>query len=149
MVDHPLIDGYLSDLAAAMPGPARWRQSVLDEARDSLLEAMETHLRIAADPSEAARQMIGEYGPVPVVVAAFVPEAAAQRAKYAGLFMFLAMPALAELWYVAVHLHPAIDWHGGNAAVRVAGVLLGISVAIALFGSLGSIVCATRSRRCS
>jgi hypothetical protein len=147
MVDQSLIDGYLSDLAVALPGPHRWRQSVLDEARDSLLEALETRMRTGADPSDAARQVVDEYGPVPVVVAAFAPEIAAVRAQHAGLFLLLAMPLLAELWYVAVHLHPAVDWHGQNAAVRIAGVLLAVSVAIAVTGSLGSIVCATRGSR--
>ncbi|MHB8487567.1 MAG: hypothetical protein ACYDC4_00020 [Candidatus Dormibacteria bacterium] len=68
-------------------------------------------------------------------------------AQHAWLFLFLAMPLLAESWYVAVHRHPAVYWHGPNVAVRIASVLLAVSVAIAVTDSLGSIVCATRGAR--
>lgn len=144
MVADSLIDHYLSDLAEALPGPPRWRQSVLDEARDNLLEAMESHLRAAVGPAEAARLVIDEFGPVPVVAAAFAPEIAMLRARFAGLVVFVAVPLLSVLWYIAAHHQPDVNRHGQNALVRIAAVVLGVNVMLAIAGSLGSIFCATR-----
>lgn len=54
------------------------------------------------------------------------------------------MPLLSVLWYIAAHHQPAINWHGQNALVRIAAVVLGVNVMLAIAGSLGSIFCATR-----
>ncbi|MGH3121179.1 MAG: permease prefix domain 1-containing protein [Streptosporangiaceae bacterium] len=135
MAGHPVIEGYIQDLSGRLPGPRRWRQAVLDEARDTLLDAMEAHARRGGNPAEAAAQAVREYGPAWQVSRAYAPELAAALARRAGLQAIVAIPLIAAIWNAALHIGPAAPWRHQNAGLTVAAALIASGVTLTVLCS--------------
>lgn len=65
MTGSERIDGYLSEVAAALPGPARARGDILAELRSGLLEAADAYRAAGHSPDEAADAATAEFGDPP------------------------------------------------------------------------------------
>ncbi|HEY3504628.1 MAG TPA: permease prefix domain 1-containing protein [Actinocatenispora sp.] len=75
------IDGHLSALAAALPGPSRARTSLLGEARDGLVDAA-TAYRAAGYPPERAEELaVADFGTVGELAAEYRAELALSQGR--------------------------------------------------------------------
>ena len=69
-----VLDDYLAQLAARLPGPARARQAILAELHDGLVEATHTRLTGGASPAQAAAAAaVTVFGDPTTIAAAFTP----------------------------------------------------------------------------
>jgi hypothetical protein len=62
MTGRPGIDGYLSEVAAVLPGPARARDDIIAELRSGLLDAADAYRAAGHSPDEAAAAATAEFG---------------------------------------------------------------------------------------
>jgi hypothetical protein len=131
MTCHPVIERYVADLSARLPGPRRWRAGVLDEIRDSLIEGMAAHSVAAHDAAAAALQAVGEHGPVDQVASAYAPEIALAWTRRAGLLALGIIPAMAIAWNLALRVGPVSAWHPSGLGLHVAAALIASGVALA------------------
>ncbi len=123
MASNPVIERYIADVSIRLPGPRRWRAGVLDELRDSLLDATDA-LCETTTPAAAAVRAVAEHGPVDQVSRAYEPELATVWARRAGLLALGIIPAMAIVWNVALHLGPATPWHPSHTALHIAAPLI-------------------------
>lgn len=110
MTSHQVIDTYLAQVAAGLPGPARARADVLAELRSGLLDAADTH-RLAGLPAGAAHEAaVREFGDPRQVAAAFRPELAITQARRHALTLATGGLLTGLLWaHAAQASHPAIS----------------------------------------
>jgi hypothetical protein len=69
-----LIESYLAEVAAALPGPTRARAGIVAELRGGLLDATDAHRRAGLASPAAAQAAVAEFGyPAQVVFTAEGP----------------------------------------------------------------------------
>ena len=130
-----MIERYVADLSARLPGPRRWRAAVLDEVRDSLLEGMRAHSGAVGDPAAAALRAVAEHGPADQVAAAYAPELAAAWTRRAGRLALGIIPAMAIVWNVALRMGPPSQWHPSGTGLHLAGTMIASGVGLTLLCS--------------
>lgn len=110
MTGRQVIESYLAQVAAALPGPARVRADIVAELRSGLLDAADAHRRAGLPASAAAEAAVAEFGEPGRVAAAFRPELTARQARrLAGVLAATGVP-VALLWVLAVQAsHPGIS----------------------------------------
>lgn len=140
MACHPVIERYVADLSARLPGPRRWRAAVLDEIRDSLLEGMDAHRDATGDPAAAARHAVAEHGPPDHVARAYAPELAAAWVRRAGLLALGIIPAMAIVWNAALRAGPPSQWHPSGTGLHLAATVIAIGVCLTLTCSTAAIL---------
>jgi len=132
-----ILDGYLGELAARLPGPARARQAVLAELGDGLLDATQARLTGEATPAQAAAAAVNEFGDPATVAHAFAPELAATCARRTALALIATGPLVGGLWLAAVltaagpaalAAAPPWQWPVIQAGGWPARLLLGLAV---------------------
>jgi hypothetical protein len=119
MSGSDMIDGYVAELAARLPG------QIVAELADGLRETYDFHRRRGLSAEEAARTAVTEFGNPATVLAAFVT---ASPARGAARSLLLAGPVVGAAWAVALLWRHAWDWPIALAA-RVgfgAAVLTGV-----------------------
>ena len=123
-----LIDGYVAELAARLPG------QIVAELADGLRETYECRRRRGLSAEDAARAAVVDFGEPATVVAAFV---AANPARGVARSLLLTGPVVGGAWAVVLLWRHAWYWPvtlgprvGFGAAVLTAVVLL----AAAAFG---------------
>src|ERR1035438_9596553 len=57
-----LVDSYLAEVTARLPGPARARASVVDELRAGLLDAIDAYRSAGLAAEQAAQAAVSEFG---------------------------------------------------------------------------------------
>src|SRR5258708_6769160 len=69
-----LLESYLAEVTARLPGPARAHAGIVAELRAGLLDAADAHRAAGLDPDTAAKAAISEFGDPHQVGDAFRPE---------------------------------------------------------------------------
>lgn len=144
MTAGPVIDAYLRQVTAALPGPARARRDITAELRSGLLDALDAHARTGLPEAAAAAAATTEFGDPVEVAAAFRPEMAARRARRVALTLVTTGPLIGLLWagaaaasHVGVRHAPPWEWAGAPpaspAVFPLALAALLVAVAAALF----------------
>lgn len=99
-----VLDGWLAELAARLPGPASTRAAILTELTDGLHETLAT-TRTAdpgLPPAQVAHAAIAEFGHPATVAAAFAPELAAARARRTACALLATGPLMAAVWLAVI-----------------------------------------------
>lgn len=121
------IESYLSQVAAALPGPARARADIVAELRGGLLDATDAHRRAGLAPPAAAQAAVAEFGHPAQVAAAFRPGLAATQARHVAATLLVTGPLIGLLWataarasHIGVHDAPPWQWTGMPPAAPIA-----------------------------
>lgn len=132
------IERYVAGLGVRLRGPRRFKADLLDEARDSLLDAAEGYGEAGMPPVEAARHAIGDFGTYAEVLPPYQEELAVAQGRRTALLITLALPALYLLaplmWWRGVQPHSirytaladGFDYLSLAGAALAALVLLGL-----------------------
>lgn len=137
------IDAYLVELAAALRGPSRLKADLLQEARDSLVDARDAEITRGAVPAVAAQRAIVDFGTPRRVAPGFQTEldlAQARRAAWLLLVGIAVQPVVWDvLWPLVGHgqavasgrllvVEELVRWAGTAAFVAAAVGLLATSI---------------------
>jgi hypothetical protein len=152
----PAVEGYLADVAAGLPGPARAQAGILAELRSGLLDAADAY-QSAGDPSaQAAAAAITEFGDPGEIAGGFRAEIAAGQARRVAVMLLVTGPLVGLAWLAeAAAGHPGVglglpgEWAAlfpppGLLAVAIA---VAIAVAVTAWGALGGIASTGRLTR--
>jgi hypothetical protein len=146
-----VIDTYVEQVTAALPGPPRVRGDMMAELRSGLLDALDAHRQDGLADDAAAAAATAEFGEPRVIAATFRPELAARLARRCALTLAITGPVVGLLWTVAavashIRIRHALPWEaaapsGSTAVVRLLLVallvtVLGALVTIAVTGRL-------------
>jgi hypothetical protein len=113
LVVEQLIDAYLNEVAAALPGPAPTRVDIVGELRSVLLDATDSYTSADLPPAAAVKTAISELGDPHDVAASYRPELVAKQARRFALELVVAAAAIGLLWaHAAQRSDPAI--HGAS-----------------------------------
>jgi hypothetical protein len=119
-----LIDGYLAELSAELPG------RIVAELADGLDETYRRYLHQGLDPEAAARAAVAEFGEPRVIVAAFTD---ASRSRRTARRLLAAGPLVGICWAVVLISARAWTW----PIPAVARVLFGAAL-ITVIGLLAA-----------
>ena len=126
------IDGYLSEVAAALPGPARARDDIIAELRSGLLDAADAYRAAGHSPDEAAAAATAEFGDPRQIAAGFGPELAARESRRLARDLIITGPLVGLLWvaaatasHVGIRHAPPWQWRGMPPASLIAVPLFG------------------------
>jgi hypothetical protein len=127
MTAEPVIDAYLREVTAALPGPVRARRDIVAELHSGLLDATDAHRQAGLPATAAAAAAAAEFGDPRQVAEAFRPELAARHARRVALTLVTTGPLIGLLWtsaatasHVGIRHAPPWDWPGappGSPAV--------------------------------
>lgn len=107
-----VIDGYLDQLAARLPGYAPIDAKVAAELRDDLLDATLAWLSRSPDQVAAARAAVAEFGDPTTVAESLRPELASRVVRRLGLTLLVTGPLVGSCWVLALVLGDAAPpWH--------------------------------------
>lgn len=101
MTSGQVIDAYLGEVAAALPGPPRARADIVAELRSGLLDAADAHRSAGLATATAAEAAISEFGDPRQLAAAFRPELTLTHARRLALTLAATAPLIGLLWAVA------------------------------------------------
>ncbi|CAM3935783.1 permease prefix domain 1-containing protein [Kibdelosporangium persicum] len=108
MARASVIDDYVADLDARLPGGRKVKTDLLTEARDSLEDAAECYRRAGFAEHDAQRKAVEDFGPVAVIARDYQGElAVAYGARTLRSILFV-LPATHMLWEGA-----RLIWLGG------------------------------------
>lgn len=154
MTADRVIDAYLREVAAALPGPGRARRDVVAELRSGLLDATDAHCAVGLPAGRAAEAAIGEFGDPRQIAAAFRPELAARQARRLALCLVATGPLIGLLWIAAAFtshfgIRPAPPWQWPDltAVSRLAVPLAVIMFVIAIWTALFTVAATGRLAR--
>ena len=140
-----VVEAYLDEVAAHLPGPSRARASILAELRSGLLDAVDAHhCSGGLAVSQAAAAATGEFGEPRLVASAFGPELVANQARRVSLTLLVTGPLVGLLWFdaarashIGLHLPPPLDWSGlafsGRLGVYAVAVVAAIAICAGIF----------------
>jgi hypothetical protein len=136
------LHGYLSTLAAGLPGSARSRRDILAEVGDGLLESYQAYRWDGQRPTVAADSAVTGFGDPHRLAAGFAGTLAGRAAHRVGLGLVLTGPAVGAAWVAAFARRTGLDWPAQLAAmtsvVPVLGVALAVAVPAALLAAAGT-----------
>lgn len=144
---HRILDGYLADLAARLPGPTRARQAILAELGDGLADATQAHLASGLPPAAAARAAVAEFGDPPTLADAFAPELTGLQARRRALTLIRTGPLVGGLWVAALAASQIPPWRHGLASVWVGLPLVGLAILAAGLATLLVVAATGRASR--
>lgn len=93
-----LLDGWLGQLADAIPAPARRAAPIVAELRDGLYTAAEYHRARGLSPISAAQGAIAEFGDPHTVAASFQRELTARHARGIAVTLVASGPLVGLTW---------------------------------------------------
>jgi hypothetical protein len=149
-----LVEDYLAEVGARLPGPARERAGILAELRGGLLDAVDayrdagwsapdTAAAAAGTASTAEAAAIEEFGDPGLIAAAFGPGLALGQARRVAVALLVTGPLVGLLWATAAtasHIGsrhvPPWQWVGalpGSMMVFPLAAAIAIAVWTALF----------------
>ena len=145
-------DGYLAELTAQLPGPARARAGIMAELRSGLLDAADAYRSAGLPPAEAALAAVAEFGDPAQVAAGFRAEIAAGQARRVAVSLLVTGPLVGLLWIVtaaASHLSagPAWHWAGPIPGLGVGICLVAAAAGVTAWGALAAIAATGRLTR--
>jgi hypothetical protein len=141
----PVVEGYLAEVTARLPGPGRPLAGIVAELRSGLLDATDAHRSAGLPPAQAALAAIREFGDPGQVAAGFGPEIAARQARRVAVALLVTGPLVGLLWIAtAVGSRPGIrlvlPWQvtglspGLGAGMKLVAVAVGVTACAALLG---------------
>jgi hypothetical protein len=160
-----LVEDYLAEVGARLPGPARERAGILTELRGGLLDAVDAYRDAgwsAPDPAAAADTAaavaaaiaaIEEFGDPLLIAAGFGPGLALGQARRVALTLLVTGPLVGLLWATAAtasHIgsRQAPPWHWVGALPWSLMVFpLAAAIAIAVWTALFTIAATGRATR--
>jgi hypothetical protein len=126
-----LIESYLAEVAAALPGPTRARAGIVAELRGGLLDATDAHRRAGLASPAAAQAAVAEFGHPAQIATAFRPGIAASQARHVAATLLGTGPLIGLLWAAAArasHLGvrdaPPWQWASPPPAASIAFPLI-------------------------
>jgi hypothetical protein len=148
------IECYLSQVTAALPGPARARADIVAELRGGLLDATAAHRRAGLAPAAAAHAAVAEFGSPAQVAAGFRPGIAATQARHlaaallaTGPLIGLAWAAAARASHIGVRDAPPWQWTGTPPAAPIAFPLMAAVLLITVWTALITLAATGRLTR--
>ena len=149
MTAGPVVDAYLREVGAALPGPARARRDILAELHSGLLDATDAHRRAGLPDGAAAAAAIAEFGDPRVVAGAFRPELTIRHARRVALTLVTTGPLIGLLWvgaaaasHMAIRHAPPWEWAGAPPGSPAAFPLALAAVLVAVWAGLFTVVAA-------
>lgn len=139
----PEIERLLRRLATAVPRLTPQRHSLLAEARDGLVDAVESYRHRGHHPEDAVRLAIAEFGDPRLVGASFAERGLSPTVRRTGLVLgfgylvILVAWALLEAWAPTSVPRPEslpLTQAGARSSFKVIGALLFVLVAVTLVG---------------
>ena len=154
MTDDPVMDAYLREVTAALPGPARVRGDIVAELRSGLLDAADANRRAGLPGAAAAAAATAEFGDPRQVAEAFRPELTARQARRVALTLIATGPPIGLLWasaaaasHVAIRHAPPWEWAGAPPGSPAAFPLALAAVLIAAWAALLTMAATGRPTR--
>lgn len=137
-----IVDGYLAEVAARLPGPRRTRNAVLTEIRDGLHEAVDGYTAAGMDTVTATRAAVTRFGTPDAVAGAFLPELATAHARRTIAAFVLSGPLVGIWWLLLLDPRP---WSTGPLALIAAipalpVIALAIAAAAGTFATTGRLI---------
>ena len=130
----PAVEGYLAEVKARLPGPARTRTGIVAELRSGLLDATDAHRSAGLPPPQAALAAIHEFGDPVQVAVGFRAEIAANLARRVAVTLLVTGPLVGFLWIAAaaashlgISLAPPWPWTGLSPGVSVSIYLVAVA----------------------
>ena len=149
-----LLDGYLAEVAAGLPGPGRAQADIIAELRAGLLDATDAYRDAGLPAARAAAAAIGEFGDPDPVAAAFRPGLALSQARRVALTLLATGPLIGLLWaatavasHIGIRHAPPWQWAGAPPASREAFPLAAAAMVIAVWTALFTIAATGRATR--
>jgi hypothetical protein len=141
----PAVEGYLAEVTARLPGPARAHAGIVAELRSGLLDATDAHRSAGLPPAQADLAAVNEFGDPARVAAGFGAEIAARQARRVVLTLLVTGPLVGLLWlatavasHLSIHLAQLWPWTGPSSGLDVGARLVAVAVGItAAAGVLG------------
>jgi hypothetical protein len=130
-VSEHVINRFLAEVGASLPGPATQRDEILAELHDGLLEATNAHRQAGTSHDQAALLALREYGDPRTLARAFLPELSAVSARRIVRSLLAASPIVIALWMTAGSAtsertsRALVDW----ISTRLPGALLILATA--------------------
>lgn len=148
------IESYLSQVTAALPGPARARAGIIAELRGGLLDAADAHQRAGLAPPAAAQAAVAEFGHPAQVAAGFRPGLAATQARHVAAALLVTGPLIGLLWaaaarasHIGVHDAPPWQWAGTPPAAPIAFPLMAAVFLVTVWTALITLAATGRLTR--
>jgi hypothetical protein len=123
-----VIHEYLAELVTRLPGSTRDRAAILAEMEDGLADAVADHTARGAEPAEAARMAVAEFGSPALIAAEFTPVLATSQAHRYGLAFIATGPMVGGVWLTAAVLSPLRQ----VSAMQIAAVVLALALVLAV-----------------
>ena len=137
----PAVEGYLAEVTARLPGPARAHAGIVAELRAGLLDAQDAQRSAGLPPGQAGAAAIREFGDPARIADAFRPEIAASQARRVVLTLLVTGPLVGLLWIaeaMAAHLgiRPGLPgpWPGLSPGSHLVAAAVGVTVCAAMAG---------------
>jgi hypothetical protein len=147
-------DGYLAEVAARLPGPARARAGIIAELRAGLLDATDAYHEGGLPAGSAAAAAVAEFGDPRLVAAAFRPGLALSQARRVAATLLATGPLIGLLWaatavasHIGIRHAPPWQWAGAPPASLVAFPLAAAAIVIAVWTALFTIAATGRATR--
>jgi hypothetical protein len=101
---HLIIENYLKQVAADLPGPRRARADIIAELHSSVLDATDGRIASGLTPEAAARSALDELGAPAELAAAYRPELTIKQARRHAITFIVGGVVIAALWAHAAQL---------------------------------------------
>lgn len=137
-----LIEEFLAELDRSLHGPRGARKSLLEEAKDGLLDATDAYRHLGVHPADAVRRALADFGTIAEVTPAFQAELDDARRQRAATTILLVLPGLITVWSLAWRANPGRL--PPSTTVSAFTVMLGI---VAVITTLSALVVLLLTRR--
>jgi hypothetical protein len=149
-----VVEGYLAEVRARLPGSARAQASIVAELRSGLLDATDAHRSAGLAPAQAALAAIGEFGAPAQIAGGFRAEIAASQARRVAVTLLVTGPLVGLLWIataMASHLGIQLTapWRGTGVAtgLGVGVYLVAVAAGVTAWGAMLGIATTGRLTR--
>jgi HAAS len=146
MTGGPLVDAYLGQVAASLPGPAQARRDILAELRSGLLDAVDAHRSAGLPADAAAEAAITEFGDPRQVAGAFRPYLAMRQARRVALTLIVTGPLVGLLWataalasHITIRHTPPWQWPGAPPLSVAAFPVVAAALVITVWSALATL----------
>jgi hypothetical protein len=150
----PAVEGYLAEVTARLPGPARAHTGIVAELRSGLLDATDAHRSAGLPPAQAAQAAIREFGDPAQVAAGFRAGIAASQARRVAIILLVTGPLVGLLWIAtaaASHLRIGLtlpwQWTGLSPGLGMGVYLVAAAAGVTAWGAMLSIATTGRLTR--
>jgi hypothetical protein len=150
----PAVEGYLAEVIARLPGPARVPAGLVAELRSGLLDAADAYRSAGLPPAQAALAAIREFGDPAQVAAGFTAEIAASQARRVAVTLLVTGPLVGLLWiataaasHLGIRLDLSWEWTGPSPGLGVGMNLVAIAVGVTAWAALLGIAATGRLTR--